>query len=322
MSRCTLVLVNWNSWDFLSRCLEKLTTQTFQDFTVLVVDNASEQPAPLGMLDRFSNVTLIQNPTNVGFAAANNQAFTLLNHAEWVVLLNPDAFPESSWLQRLIEAAEQNPGFAMFASRQLMQGRPHLLDGDGDSYHISGMVWREGHGRRLEGNQKSHEVFSPCAAAALYRRDAFILAGGFDEDFFCYLEDVDLGFRLRLMGHRCMLVTDAVVHHVGSATTGGQQSNFAVYYGHRNLVWTYVKNMPGWLFWACLPLHLVMNMATVSLFIFRGKGRVILKAKRDALLGLPKMWRKRQQIQQQRRVSFVEIWRVLDKRLLPNTRLL
>lgn len=321
MSRYTLVVVNWNSWDLLSRCLEELTAQTFQDFTVLVVDNSSEQPAPLGLLDRYSNVTLIQNHTNVGFAAANNQAFALLRDTEWVVLLNPDAFPESNWMQRLIEAAEENPGFSMFASRQLMEGNSHLLDGDGDAYHISGLVWRAGHSsKHSEAIHELQEVFSPCAAAGLYRRDAFISAGGFDEDFFCYVEDVELAFRMRLMGHRCLLVPGAVVHHMGSATSGGQQSDFAVYHGHRNLVWAYVKNMPGWLFWACLPLHLAMNLVAVCVFILRGKGRVILSAKRDALLGLPKMWRKRQQIQKRRLASVGEIWRAMDKRLIPSVR--
>jgi GT2 family glycosyltransferase len=141
--------------------------------------------------------------------------------------------------------------------------------------------------------------------------------GGFDEDFFCYAEDVDLGFRLRLAGHRCLLVPDAVVRHVGSATTGGQKSDFAVYHGHRNLVWTYMKNMPGALFWLFLPLHILLNLVTVLWFSLRGQGRVIMRAKRDALCDLPRMWRKRREIQRARRAPVGEIWRALDKRLWP-----
>lgn len=317
MSRYTLIVVNWNSWDLLSRCLEKLKVQTFQDFTVLVVDNASEQPAPQGLLDGYSNVTLIQNTSNVGFAAANNQAFALLKDTEWVVLLNPDAFPEANWLKRLIEAAAENPGFSMFASRQLMEGARHLLDGDGDAYHISGLVWREGHGsKQFDAPHQTHEIFSPCAAAGFYRKDALSSANGFDEDFFCYVEDVDIGFRLRLMGHRCLLIPDAVVHHIGSASTGGQHSDFSVYHGHRNLVWTFVKNMPGALFWLLLPLHLLMNLITVAVFIARGQGEVILRAKWDAIKGLPQAWAKRKQIQAGRVATIGEIWRVLDKRLI------
>jgi GT2 family glycosyltransferase len=319
MMAVTVIIVNWNSWDILSRCLEKLKIQTFQNFNVLVIDNASDQPVPDGLLARYPNVMLIQNQSNLGFAAANNQAIALLGDSEWVVLLNPDAFPEPDWLQQLINAAEENPDSSMFASRQLMDADFHLLDGDGDAYHISGLVWREGHGQRVEETKdEPREIFSPCAAAALYRRDALISVGGFDEDFFCYVEDVDLGFRLRLMGHRCLLVPSAMVHHIGSATSGGQQSDFAVYHGHRNLVWTFVKNVPGALFWLLLPLHLALNLVSVVWFSLRGQGGIILRAKWDAIKGLPRMWAKRKKIQAARVASVRDILRVLDKRLIPS----
>ena len=122
---------------------------------------------------------------------------------------------------------------------------------------------------------------------------------------------------MRLAGARCLYVPDSIVQHVGSGTTGGQHSDFSVYHGHRNLFWTFVKNMPGVLFWLLLPLHMALNVLTIVSFTLRGQGKVILRAKRDALLGLPKMWRKRQQIQKNRVASIASIWRMLDKRLLP-----
>jgi GT2 family glycosyltransferase len=312
----SLIIVNWNSWDILSHCLEKLQGQTFRDFKVLVVDNASDQPAPPELCSRYSNVTVIQNQANLGFAAANNQAIKRLDDSEWVGLLNPDAFPEPDWLKQLLDATQKYPDYTMFASRQVLDGDSNLLDGDGDVYHISGLVWRKGHGQhKNEAAQDPQDIFSPCAAAALYRKDALMSVGGFDEHFFCYVEDVDLSFRLRLMGHRCLLVPEAVVRHVGSATTGGQHSDFSVYHGHRNLVWTFVKNMPGALFWLLLPLHLLLNLATIIVFIARGQGGVILRAKWDAVRGLPQAWMKRKHIQKNRNVSVGEIWRVLDKRL-------
>lgn len=311
-----VVIVNWNSWGVLSRCLKRLQGQTYQDFKVLVIDNASNNPVTDELLSRYPNVALVQNQSNLGFAVANNQAMKLLSGSKWLALLNPDAFPEPDWLERLVDAASKNPDYTMLASRQIMDSNRDLLDGDGDVYHISGLVWREGHGKRKDvAADDLREIFSPCAAAALYRRDTLISVGAFDEDFFCYVEDVDLGFRLRLMGHRCLLVPGAVVHHIGSATTGGPQSDFAVYHGHRNLVWAYVKNMPGCLFWVCLPLHISMNLVAVCIFVMRGKGSVILRAKLDALRGLPGMWRKRQNIQRRRVASLGEIWRVLDKRM-------
>ncbi|MGZ8165539.1 MAG: glycosyltransferase family 2 protein [Methylobacter sp.] len=316
----SLIIVNWNSWDMLSHCLKKLQDQTFQDFNVLIIDNASDQPPPPELCSRYANVTLIQNQANLGFAAANNQAIRCLEESDWVGLLNPDAFPEPDWLEQLINTTKNYPDYMMFASRQLMDGDNNLLDGDGDVYHISGLVWRKGHGlHKNEGALDPQEVFSPCAAAALYKREALISVGGFDEDFFCYVEDVDLSFRLRLVGHRCLLVPDAIVHHVGSATTGGQHSDFSVYHGHRNLVWTFVKNMPGVLFWLLLPLHVLLNVVTIVVFIARGQGGVIRRAKWDAVKGLPQAWAKRKQIQKNRKVSVGEIWRGLDKRRFRRT---
>ena len=266
-----VVVVNWNSGALLQECLKGLSVQTVMPQRVLVVDNASSDDSA-ACVGHFPGATLLQMTTNLGFAAGNNRALAECD-TEFVALLNPDAFPEPDWLERLLAAASSYPNVAAFGSRQLRQDSPEVLDGIGDSYHMSGLVSRERHGaRQQEGDLVSREIFSPCAAAALYRRQALVDVGGFDEDYFCYVEDVDLGFRLRLAGHRAMYVPDAVVHHVGSATTGGQRSDFSVYHGHRNLVWTFVKNMPGALFWLLLPLHLLMNLAMVGVFVIRGQG--------------------------------------------------
>jgi GT2 family glycosyltransferase len=116
--------------------------------------------------------------------------------------------------------------------------------------------------------------------------------GGFDERYFCYVEDVDLGFRLRRLGRTCWYVPDAVAWHIGSATAG-VGSAFAVYHGHRNVTWTFVKNMPGPLFWRYAPSHLAACLAGVAWFWWRGQLAAYLRAKRDALAGLPALWRER-----------------------------
>jgi GT2 family glycosyltransferase len=310
----SVVIVNWNSGEMLRRCLASLTAQSVPPEVVWVVDNASSDGSG-GCVSEFPNCRLLSPGANLGFAAGNNLAFRECT-SEFVALLNPDAFADPNWLAALLAAAAANPDCASFGSRQLVAERPEYLDGTGDAYHVSGLVWRERHGKLQESEDlEASEIFSPCAAAALYRRSALEAAGGFDESHFCYLEDVDLGFRLRLAGSRALYVPDAVVRHVGSATSGGQHSDFALYHGHRNLVWTYVKNMPGALFWLCLPLHILLNLVTVLVFTARGRGGVLLRAKRDALKGLPAMWVKRRAIQKRRRVSIGGIWRVLDKGL-------
>ncbi|MFA4916390.1 MAG: glycosyltransferase family 2 protein [Syntrophales bacterium] len=312
----TVIIVNYNGGDLLRKCLLHLHHQTCLPSKTLLIDNGSSD-ASADLTDEFTEVTVLRMGENLGFAAANNYALHECN-TEFVALLNPDAFPEPDWLENLLTAANDHPELAAFGSRQLCHENPDILDGLGDNYHISGLVWRDRHGaQQQEKDLIGHEIFSPCAAAALYRRQALVDVGGFDEDFFCYVEDVDLGFRLRLAGYKAMYVPNAVVQHASSATTGGQDSNFSVYHGHRNLVWTFVKNMPGALFWLLLPLHVLLNIVSIFLFTVRGQGGVILRAKRDAIRGIKKAWRKRRQIQSRRTVTIKEIWQVLDKRLTP-----
>jgi GT2 family glycosyltransferase len=310
----SVIIVNWNSGDLLSRCLKCLQDQTLIPDEVLIVDNAS-QDGSSDVAASMPGVRLMKSEKNLGFAGGNNLALAQCR-SEFVALLNPDAFPEPDWLEKLVAAAHAYPMAAAFGSRQIMSDDPTRVDGLGDVYHISGLAWRRGYGQLLvEIDESSGDIFSPCAGAALYRRDAIESIGRFDEDYFCYVEDVDLGFRLQLMGYSSKMVPAAIVYHVGSATTGGKHSDFAVYHGHRNLVWTFVKDMPGSLLWVLFPLHIVMNFAALSVFTFRGQGQVIFKAKWDAIKGLPHIIRKRKVVQSNRRCSVADIWRILDKRL-------
>ena len=315
--KVSVIIVNFNAKSTLRQCLEALRTQSLKAARVIVVDNASSDGSIESARDLFPEFEYVCLRENTGFAAANNRAIERCD-SEFVALLNPDAFPEPDWMQALVNAARQTPAAASFGSCQLMAGETDVIDGIEDICHVSGLVWRGGHGRsRNDDDCLARQIFSPCAAAALYRRQAIQAVGGFDEDFFCYVEDVDLGFRLRLAGWQSWYVPAAVVRHVGSTTTGGVHSGFAVYHGHRNLVWMFVKNMPGYLFWLFLPLHLAMNLVSVVWFILLGQAGTILKAKRDAILGLPKAWQKRGVVQNQRTLPAGVLLAALNKNLAP-----
>lgn len=318
----SIVIVAYNAAPHVRRSVAALACQTIIPSQILVVDNHGSDDAGTVVREcREANpvmqdrVTLINCGANVGFAAANNRAIAMCD-TEFVALLNPDAFPHPDWLERLLAAAERHPEVAAFGSRQMIDGQPGIVDGTGDVYHMSGLSWRAGHGRLLRDEDLvEREIFSPCAAAALYRRSALLEVGGFDEDFFCYFEDVDLGFRLRLAGYKCLYVPDAVVDHVGSASSGGKRSDFAVYHGHRNLVWCFVKNMPNPLFFPLLFAHFSQSILTGLVYLARGQGRIFAKAKWHATKKIPQFWRKRQAIQPARRASWQDIWQALDKSL-------
>lgn len=313
-----VIVVNWNTFDLLRRCLASLAGQTVAIRRTVVVDNGSTKHAEELPDERPPATRYIRLDQNIGFAKANNRAAAELRDCQWIALVNPDAFLAPDCLEEFVHATRRHPKVTCFGAVTLMENDPTRFDGTGDVYHASGLVWRQGHGVPIDDIQlEEREIFSPCAAIAFYQREAYEAVGGLDDDYFCYNEDVDLGVRLRLAGHRCVLVPTARALHVGSASSGGQRSDFAVYHGHRNLVWTFLKNMPGVLFWALLPLHVLMNLVTLVYFSLRGQGIVILRAKRDAIKGIPKMWRKRRAIQAQRKASIKEVWRILDKRLLP-----
>jgi GT2 family glycosyltransferase len=316
-TRVGAIVVNWNGGKLLCRCIESLLQQTRQPEVIALVDNASDDGSAESVQEQHPEIKVIRLSENLGFAAANNLAIAQLCECEWIALANPDAFPEPKWLESLVRATQTYPQYDFYASRMLLDEEPLRLDGAGDVYHTSGAAWRRGHGQATKGrHMKVEEIFSPCAAAALYRRDVFLDIGGFDGNYFCYFEDVDLGFRLRLAGHRCLYVPDAIVHHVGSVTTGGQHSDFSVYHGHRNLVWTYFKNMPWPLLWLYLPQHLLLNLVSIVYFALRGQGRILLKAKWDAIKGLPRILNQRRRIQQNWRVNAWQLRQVMARGLL------
>ena len=301
------VVVNANGGNHLDRALSSLGRQTLPPRRTIVVDNASTDGSIDLVEHRHPDVEVIRLEENVGFAAANNLAVRAAADCEWIALVNPDAFPEPTWLEELLAAAETNHDYSFFGSRLLRATASGELDGTSDVYHVSGFAWRRDHGRAVTaGDGSSEEIFSPCAAAALYRRDAFLEVGGFDESYFCYFEDTDLSFRLRLAGHRCLYVPTAVARHVGSATKG-ELSDFTLYHSHRNLVSTYVKNMPSPLAWLYLPQHLLVNVLSVAFFALTGRGRVLLAAKRDVLLDLPRLLGERRRIQRRRQASAREL---------------
>ena len=311
----SIVLVAWNSAAYIPRCFQHLLAQTVQDFEVIVVDNGSVDDGCVGLQGKYPSlkVSVKRLDSNHGFASSNNLGAQLAT-GKWLTLLNTDAFPEPDWLERLLEAAQAHPN-AFFSSRQLQANAPELLDGEGDVYHVSGLAWRNGYGARTYPLNEIREVFSACGAAAFFPREEFLNAGGFDEDYLSYHEDVDLGFRLRLRGLKCFLVPNAVVHHVGSVTFG-KKSDFSIYHGHRNLVWTYAKDMPSTLFWFYLPLHIFINIFFLLYFTVKGQGGAIWRAKLDALRGLPSMLKKRGAIQKNRKASIAELHHAMSRNWL------
>jgi GT2 family glycosyltransferase len=306
----SLVVVTYESGPTLPACLAALAAQSFRDFELILVDNASADGAGRAAARADSAIRLIENTQNLGFAAAVNQGARAAR-GRWLALLNPDAYAEPDWLARLVAATRDHPDVRAFASRQLMAADPGRLDGLGDVMASPGFPFRGGYRRADPGAVAVGEVFSPCGGAMLVERALFLALGGFDERLFCYCEDVDLGYRLRLAGERTLVIPAAVVRHEGSASTGGPRSDFAVFHGSRNRLWVFVKDTPPVLFWLTLPLHVLTTAVLFARHATRGEFAAPWRGLKAGLAGLPAALTARREAQARRTAGSLAIARAM-----------
>jgi GT2 family glycosyltransferase len=286
-----------------------LMAQSETSWRLTVFDNASEPDQRPAIAELPPGATIIQSEINLGFAEANNRAASEVE-SRYLVFLNPDAFPEPDWLAQLVATADRLPQAAAIGSTQVRADAPDLFDGVGDVMHASGLAYRAGYGQKRTTPPPLGECFAACAAAMLVRREAFESAGGFDARYFCYFEDVDLCFRLRLAGWSIVQSPDAIAAHIGGGVANAS-SAFAQFHGARNRLWTFVKCMPAPLFWPLLPVHLLLTSAAATIALLAGRGFAAWRGLAAGVAGLAETWRTRREIQRGRTVSAGEIARML-----------
>lgn len=241
MPRASIVIPTWNQAGLLAAALRSLRRQTFSDFETIVVDNASTD-GTAAMLGRdFPEVRLLVQATNLGFAGATNIGLRAAG-GSILVCLNNDVECEPGWLGALVGALDRRPGFGSVASKMLDAARPGIIDSAGDAMGLA--AWNVGRGRP-DGPEfnEAREILSACAGAAAYRREVFERVGWFDERYFAWFEDVDLGIRAQLAGFRCWYEPAAVVRHHGSATAA-TMSDYKVFLSVRNGMVLFFKTMP------------------------------------------------------------------------------
>jgi len=317
--RVAVAIPNWNGERFLSTCLSSLRGQSFRDFETIVVDNGSTDGSKELLAKHFPEVRVVSLEENRGVAAAFNAGVESTG-AELVVLLNNDTEQDPGWLGALVRAAEEHPEVGFFASKLVDFYDRRVLDGAGDAVRLSGLPYRLGHGERDRGQFDSPGyVFSACAAAAMYRRGMLGEVGPFDEDFVSYCEDGDLSFRAHLAGYRCLYVPDAVVYHMGSASTGGKRSAVATSLGTRNSLDLLVKNLPLSAVPHVAPFFLLGQLARLLTAAATGSLGAHLEGLAGAWRHLPLMLRKRAEVQKAKRIPDAEVRRLLRESSLAAT---
>jgi len=280
---------------------------------VIVVDNSGT-----GLVRKNGTAPgarVIENPRNAGFGAAINQGLRA-STSPYLATLNDDAVACPRWIDALVEAMQRRPDVGMCASQVRFFGEERL-DSAGMLIARDGSSKQRGHGRPPEDFPVFEEALMPSGSAALYRRTMLEEIGGFDDDFFLYCEDTDLGLRARWAGWRCLYVPDAVVEHHYSHSAG-QASGLKAYYVERNRLFVLVKNFPGAMFLAA-PFVTLARYWWHAWFLWQGRGSAarfraegnagprmvwyIVRAHVALIANLGRLWRQRREIRSRARIT-------------------
>jgi GT2 family glycosyltransferase len=323
----TAIVVNWNGGEALHACLDSLFRQSYSRLAVILVDNASvDGSADAAVRRHGARLKLIQNGKNEGFAKANNQAIRVAQ-GEWVFLLNCDAVADARAIAELMSGVAAAPEIGMLACRVKCHDAPAYFDSVGLLLYPDGVCrprgWQE---KDLGQYDRCEEVLAPHGAAAAYRKAMLDDIGLFDEAYFSYLEDLDLGMRGQLCGWRCWYVPSAIVLHRKSLSTGNY-SKFKAYHVERNRIWNAVKLMPRFILLVSplftLNRYLLQGYAAathrgisgefVKEYSYLDLAALLVKAYAAALLRLPEMLAKRRAIARKRRLTTEQWYRLISR---------
>jgi len=306
MARVAVVIPSWNGRDLLAGMLPTLGAQTYRDFRTLVVDNGSTDGTAAWLASQWPDVEVQALARNVGFAPAINHSVAA-GEEDYVALLNNDMELDPGWLEALVHALDADPEAGAATPKQRSASDRERLDGAGDTIAWTGGVSRRGIGELDRGQyDRGGRVFSACAGAALYRRAALREVGPFDESFFAYLEDADWGFRAQLAGRPARYVPEALVYHLGGATSRRTPARER-YLIARNHVAFVLKNFPApWLV-RFAPLIAAELARTLLVATRERQARAVLRGWRHAARRLPATLRERRRVQATRTVPLTAL---------------
>ncbi|MEB3298683.1 MAG: glycosyltransferase family 2 protein [Candidatus Sericytochromatia bacterium] len=313
----SVIILNYEGKDVLEACLASVASQTLPPGEVIVVDNASPDGSGTlaAELCHRWGFRFIASPTNGGYSAGNALGIREASGA-WLLLLNNDAELEPGALAALEAATRAHPDVAMFSTCIVSHDDPDIIDTLGIAPYPDGMSRGLARLEPVANHRAPREVFAPSGCAGLYRRDVYKASGGLPEAFFAYCEDFDLGLRFRWMGHRCLLVPDAIVRHRYSAAAG-RYSAFKAYLVERNHLWVRLRLLPPGMLLAS-PWHSLVRYVLQAWGVLSGRGSagkfrqegggalelagILLRAYGDTLKALPRLLAERQRLCALRRV--------------------
>ena len=249
--KVSVVTPNFNGERFLKNFLESLDNDSEYIGEVIIIDNGSSDAS----LDYIKNntfnfpIVLIENKENLGFASAVNQGI-LKSRNELIFSINNDTEIKKGSIRALMNLITSANDIFSVQAKMLQYNNKELIDDVGDEYNLLAWTKKTGENHPSSEYEDVRDIFSSCAGAAMYKKSILDEIGLFDDNFFAYMEDVDLAIRSRINGYRNLLCPDAIVYHIGSATSGSRYNEFKVKLAARNNVWVVYKNIP-------IPLKIV-----------------------------------------------------------------
>jgi GT2 family glycosyltransferase len=318
----SVIIPNWNGKHFLTECIDSLREQTFRDFEIILVDNGSTDGSAEFAEKRYGDfIRIIRNDKNLGFTGGNNVGIQA-SKGGYIVLLNNDTWVDPHWLEELAKATRFDPPIGMWGSKVCSYYQRDRIEGVGELIYWDGLCRSQGQYEQDHGQYNAmEEILFPPGCGAMYRKSLFDGIGLFDEDFFAYADDSEIGIRARLAGWKSVYVPKAVLYHKNSGSTG-QYSPFKAFYVERNRLWITIKYFP-------FPLLLLSFFFTFYRFAFQAYGAlthrgaagkftrnyspfrligILVKAYGSGLRYLPRMWKKRRMLAPLRKVSYGEIF--------------
>lgn len=284
MPKVSVIIPNYNAKKYIEDCLISLRQQSYEDFDVYLVDNDSTDGSVEIVEKEFPEVNVVKLDSNYGFSRAANEGLLRTKKSEFVILLNADTKADKDFVKELVNAIEKDDKIFSVASKMLQLDRSDRYDGAGDLYCCLGWAYAIGKDMKVGKYETECNVFSACAGACIYRRQIFEQLGYFDEFHFMYLEDVDIGYRARIMGFTNRYTPKAVVYHAGSGITGSRYNKFKVRIAARNSWYVIYKNMPTLQIIINLPFLVVGFAVKALFFILKGFGREYLSGMKRGFL--------------------------------------
>lgn len=277
-SKVSVVIPNYNGKEYLENCMESLMNQTFKNFEIVLVDDASSDNSAKDIMDKYGNgngqtdIRYIFHNENKGFAQSVNDGIKA-SKAEYVILLNNDTIADKKFVYAMLKSILRSDKIFSVSAKMLSMKDKSIMDDGGDYYCLLGWAFSPDKDKKADKCNKRKRIFSACGGAAIYRKKILEEIGMFDSAHFAYLEDVDVGYRAGLYGYINIYEPDAVVIHAGSASSGSRYNAFKAKLTARNNIYLIYKNMPGYQLVINSPWIIVGTLIKLIFYIRKGLGK-------------------------------------------------